>query len=179
MTHSGIYIRPDQEILKKNFDSEDFIMRRQNFYLIILLAAILNVFACLAYADDLKIPEWMPKVLGMQYNEIYQNMPDFHSPYEGPNSLTTDNNKGHGSSQIYGLYLGSQITSSLQVYLDIEMAQGNGISNAVGLGDYTNGDVIRQGSADLGNSPYIARLYGRYVFPLFPNLPFAIKERMH
>ncbi|MFZ1981732.1 MAG: hypothetical protein WAU61_10530 [Smithella sp.] len=154
-------------------------MRRQNFYLIILLAAILNVFACLAYADDLKIPEWMPKVLGMQYNEIYQNMPDFHSPYEGPNSLTTDNNKDHGSSQIYGLYLGSQITSSLQVYLDIEMAQGNGISNAVGLGDYTNGDVIRQGSADLGNSPYIARLYGRYVFPLFPNLPFAIKERMH
>ena len=92
--------------------------------------------------------------------------PTFTVPIEGPNSLTTDNNKGHGSSQIYGLYLGSQITSSLQVYLDIEMAQGNGISNAVGLGDYTNGDMIRQGSADLGNSPYIARLYGRYVHPL-------------
>jgi hypothetical protein len=141
-------------------------MRIQKFYLIILLIAIRNVFTCLAYADDYKMPEWMPKVLGMQYNEIYQNMPDFHSSYEGPNSLTTDNNKGHGSTQIYGLYLGSQITSSLQVYLDIEMAQGNGISNAVGLGAYTNGDVIRQGSADLGNGPYIARLYARYVFPL-------------
>ena len=82
-------------------------MRIRNFYLIILLIAILNVFACLAYADDYKIPDWMPKVLGMQFNEIYQNMPDFHSPYEGPNSLTTDNNKGHGSTQIYGLYLGS------------------------------------------------------------------------
>jgi len=141
-------------------------MRTPNFYLTIMFIAILNVFACFAYADDSKMPEWMPKVLGMQYNEICQNMPDFHSPYEGPNSLTTDNNKGHGSSQIYRLYLGSQITSSLQVYLDIEMAQGNGISNAVGLGAYTNGDVIRQGSSDLGNGPYIARLYARYVHPL-------------
>ena len=112
------------------------------------------------------LPEWFPKVLGMQYNEIFQHMPDFHSPYSGPNSLTTDNNKGHGSTQIYGLYLGSQITSSIQVYLDAEMAQGSGISNAVGLGGYTNGDVIRQGSSDLGSGPYIARLYARYVHPL-------------
>ncbi|MGA3209181.1 MAG: carbohydrate porin [Syntrophales bacterium] len=112
------------------------------------------------------LPEWMPKVLGMQFNEIYQYMPDFHSPYSGPNSLTTDNNKGHGSTQIYGLYLGSQISSSLQAYFDIEMAQGSGISNAAGLGGYTNGDVIRQGSADLGNGPYIARLYLRYVHSL-------------
>lgn len=44
------------------------------------------------------LPEWMPKVLGIQFSEIYQYMPDFHSPYSGPNSLTTDNNKGHGST---------------------------------------------------------------------------------
>src|SRR5208283_3499949 len=119
-------------------------MRIQKFYLIILLIAIRNVFTCLAYADDYKMPEWMPKVLGMQYNEIYQYMPDFHSPYEGPNSLTTHNNKGHGSTQIYGLYLGSQVTPKFQIYLDTEMAQGHGISNASGLGAYTNGDVIRQ-----------------------------------
>ncbi|MGO9137525.1 MAG: carbohydrate porin [Syntrophales bacterium] len=112
------------------------------------------------------LPEWMPKVLGMQFNEIYQYMPDFHSPYSGPNSLTTDNNKGHGSTQIYGLYLGSQVTPKFQIYLDTEMAQGHGISNASGLGAYTNGDVIRQGSADLGSGPYIARLYARYVYPL-------------
>jgi hypothetical protein len=67
-------------------------MRIQKFYLTILLIAILNVFACMAYADDYKMSEWMPKVPTIQYNEIYQNMPDFHSPYEGPNSLTTDNN---------------------------------------------------------------------------------------
>jgi high affinity Mn2+ porin len=141
-------------------------MRIPKFSLAILLAAMLNMSTCLAYADDFKMPEWTPKVLGMQFNEIGQNMPDFHSPYSGSNSLTTDNNKGHGSSQIYGLYLGSQITSWLQAYLDVEMAQGSGICNAVGLGGYTNGDVIRQGSADLGNGPYIARLYARYVHPL-------------
>ena len=57
-------------------------MRTPNFYLTIMFIAILNVFACFAYADDSKMPEWMPKVLGMQYNEICQNMPDFHSPYK-------------------------------------------------------------------------------------------------
>jgi len=141
-------------------------MKMSKFYRIILIAAILNVFACLAYADDFKMPEWVPKVLGMQYNEIYQNMPDFHSPYQGPNSFTTNNNEGHGSTQIYGLYIGSQITQFLQLYLDVEMARGYGISNAVGLGAYTNGDVIREGSADLGDGPYIARFYARYVYPL-------------
>lgn len=112
------------------------------------------------------LPAWFPKVLGMQFNGIYQNLPSFTSPYEGPNSFRTADGKGHAFSTIYGVYLGSQIMPNLQAYLDIEMAQGDGISGATGLGGYTNGDVIRQGSADLGKGPYIPRLYARYIYPL-------------
>lgn len=111
-------------------------------------------------------PSWMPKVLGMQFNGVYQNVSDFHSPYQGPNSFTTTDGKGRDFTQVYGVYLGSQLTPGLQTYLDLEYFMGNGVSNGVGLGGYINGDVIRAGSSDLPKSPYVARLYLRYLVPL-------------
>src|SRR5271157_664974 len=57
------------------------------------------------------LPEWMPKFLGMQFNGVYQYMPDFHSPYEGPNSLSFREGRNKDFTQTYGLYLGSQLTS--------------------------------------------------------------------
>ncbi|MGO9611821.1 MAG: carbohydrate porin [Dissulfurispiraceae bacterium] len=111
-------------------------------------------------------PLWMPKVLGLQFNGIYQNVPGFRSPYEGDHSFRTDGGLGHNITHIYGVYLGSQLAPSLQAYLDVEMAKGSGISKGQGLGGYTNGDVIRVGSADLGSGPYVARAYLRYLYPL-------------
>jgi carbohydrate-selective porin OprB len=46
------------------------------------------------------------------------------------------------------------------------MARGNGISHAAGLAGVTNGDVLRQGTADLGNGPYVARAFLRLSVPL-------------
>ncbi|MDQ6636018.1 MAG: carbohydrate porin [Gemmatimonadota bacterium] len=69
-------------------------------------------------------------------------------------------------SDTYGLYLGARITSHLDGYLDVEMARGNGISHASGLAGVTNGDVLRQGTADLGNGPYVARGFLRFTLPL-------------
>ncbi len=46
------------------------------------------------------------------------------------------------------------------------MVRGAGVGHVLGLGGPTNGDVIRQGSADLGNGPYVARAFLRYVIPL-------------
>jgi high affinity Mn2+ porin len=111
-------------------------------------------------------PSWMPKLLGMQFNGIYQNVPGFHSPYEGAHSFTTADGEGHNLTHIYGVYLGSQVLPSLQAYVDIEMAKGSGISKGQGLGGYTDGDVIRVGPADLGTGPYIARAYLRYYYAL-------------
>jgi hypothetical protein len=46
------------------------------------------------------------------------------------------------------------------------MFRGNGISHGLGLGGYVNGDLIRAGPAKLGQDPYLARLYLRYLVPL-------------
>ena len=111
-------------------------------------------------------PDMVPQILGAQATFIYQNVPAFHSPYIGENSLRFDHGLGQEMTQTYGMYLGSQITKSLQAYADVEMFQGQGISRGLGLGGYINGDVIRAGSADLGKAPYLARLFARWLIPL-------------
>jgi hypothetical protein len=113
------------------------------------------------------LPDWFPKLLGGQFNGVYQNVPPFHSPYAGQNSFTpTRGQDWRDSTQTYGVYLGSQMTSTLQAYLDIELFRGNGVSDGVGLSGNVNGDVVRAGSSNLPKTPYVARMYLRYYIPL-------------
>ncbi|HXX80034.1 MAG TPA: carbohydrate porin [Thermodesulfovibrionales bacterium] len=149
-------------------------------YCAILLAALLLTVSQSAYADtdneneqeqnqdqqQKPLPPWFPKLLGLQFNGIYQNVPGFNSPYVGDHSFRTEGGLGHNITHIYGVYLGSQIASTLQVFLDVEMAKGSGVSKGQGLGGYVNGDVIRVGGSGLGTGPYIARAYLRYFYPL-------------
>ena len=103
---------------------------------------------------------WVPQVLGTQVNVIGQRIAPFPSPYAGPMSLTAGGD--HSLSHTYGLYLGARLTVHVDGYLDVEMARGTGISHASGLAGVTNGDVLRQGTADLGNGPYVARAFLRF-----------------
>ena len=108
--------------------------------------------------------DWTARVLGTQVNVIAQDLRPFHSPYSGINSL-----RARGDSKIshaYGGYIGVQAGRSLQGYLDIEMIRGKGVSRVTGLAGPTNGDVLRQGTFDLGNGPYVARAFIRYTVPL-------------
>lgn len=107
---------------------------------------------------------WVPWLLGTQINVIGQDLRPLHSPYAGAHSL-----RANGDSKIshaYGVYSGVQAGDRLQGYLDIEMVRGKGISSVTGLAGPTNGDVLRQGSVDLGNGPYVARAFIRYTVPL-------------
>ena len=82
-------------------------------------------------------------------------------------------------SHTYGLYLGARLIPRVDGYLDVEMARGSGISHASGLAGVTNGDVLRQGTADLGNGPYVARAFLRLSVPLGPavdTLPRGIDQ---
>lgn len=109
------------------------------------------------------LPSWAPQVLGMQVNTVSQYVPGFRSPYSGTNSLPY----GHSYTQTYGVYLGSQLAPALQAYLDTEMFRGSGVvSHGVGLGGFINGDVVRAGSSNEPQTPYVARLYLRYFVPL-------------
>lgn len=130
------------------------------------LALTLSAFGSptVARANLAEWPPWWPQVLGAQITVIEQRLLPLHSPYAGVNSFPA---KGDAQvSHTYGLYVGSQVTTHLQAYLDVEMARGTGVNKGAGAGGYPNGDVIRVGSVDLGEDPYIARAYVRYLVPL-------------
>lgn len=130
--------------------------------LVVLLLCVLSTSA--ATAQDSGSGRWTPQVLGTQVTLIGQYLAPFHSPYAGANSLVS-----HGDAQVshtYGLYLGQRLGERLQAYVDLEMARGAGVGHTVGLGGITNGDVIRQGTSDLGQGPYVARAFLRYTLPL-------------
>jgi hypothetical protein len=104
---------------------------------------------------------WHPLLLGTQMNIIHQRLLPFDAPYSGPNSLQDTGDAK--TSEAFGLYTGMSLAPRLEGYLDVEMIRGSGVSRTVGLAGITNGDVIRQGSADLGDGPYIARMFFRYT----------------
>jgi hypothetical protein len=130
--------------------------------------SVILLFAGSTFAETTTEPDWAPTVVGMQFSGVYQNVPAFTSPYQGTNSFRTTDGEGSDFTQTYGVYLGSQLTSTLQAYLDLEYFRGYGVSDGVGLGGYVNGDVIRSGSSNLPKTPYVARLYLRYFVPLSP-----------
>jgi hypothetical protein len=102
--------------------------------------------------------------VGAQFTFIWQDLSPFRSPYSGRNSLTSLGDRA--STQTYGVYLGLRASSRLQFYADFEMARGSAVGRAVGLGGLTNGDVIREGAVNLGQGPYLARSFVRYLIPI-------------
>ena len=104
----------------------------------------------------------LPYEVNFQATLIDQNLFKFRSPYSGPNSLRarSENEK----SDTYTLYLGVRLFKVFEAFLNPEMARGNGISQAVGLAGFTNGDVIR--NPTLGQDPYLARYFVRGTIPL-------------
>ncbi len=95
---------------------------------------------------------------------ILQSLFKFRSPYQidtaglGGGSLLSRNEQE--LSNTYTLYLGARIRKNLEVYINPEMARGHGISNALGLAGYTNGEVIR--NPTLSQDPYLARYFVRW-----------------
>jgi hypothetical protein len=103
------------------------------------------------------------RLLGAQTTFIGQDLRPFPAAYSGPMSLTDRGDRQ--LSQSYGAYGGACLTSQLALYVDVEMIRGSGISHASGLAAVTNGDVLRQGSVDLGSGPYVARAFFRWTIP--------------
>jgi high affinity Mn2+ porin len=145
--------------------------RRVPVAALILLAGATRAVGAQGRPDSSSVGSaaWHPYLLGTQINVIGQDLRPFRSPYQGGNSL-----QSRGDSKIshaYGVYSGIDAGHGLQAYLDAEMIRGKGISRVVGLAGPTNGDVLRQGTADLGSGPYVARAFVRYV------VSFSSRER--
>lgn len=97
-----------------------------------------------------------------QINYIFQWHPDFHSPYQGPLSLTPKAETA--GSRVLTLFTGVEITKYLEVLCQVESAGGKGIGNGFGLAGFTNLDVVHNPS--LGSTPYVGRTMVHLVIPL-------------
>jgi len=101
----------------------------------------------------------LPYELGFQVTFINQQLFKFRSPYQGPNSLISQNE--NELTDTYTLYAGARFAPGLEAFVNPEMARGKGISSGLGLAGFTNGDVVRNPA--LGMNPYLARYFMRYT----------------
>ncbi len=97
-----------------------------------------------------------------QDNIILQWHPSFDAKYSGPNSFRS--HAEQATSNVSTLFTGLQLTSTTEIFLHFETADGGGLSDALGLGGFTDLDVVR--NPTLGSAPYIARGMLRQIIPL-------------
>src|SRR6202007_2839084 len=97
-----------------------------------------------------------------QANFISQWHPAFHSPYQGPNSFSPE--AQDATSRVLTLFLGLQLSNSAAFLGEFQEPGGHGLSKALGLGGFTNLDVVR--NPLLSKAPYVARLMWHQVIPL-------------
>jgi high affinity Mn2+ porin len=97
-----------------------------------------------------------------QSNIIFQWHPSFDARYSGANSFRTK--AEHATSNVATLFLGLAATHTTELFVDIETADGGGVSDALGLAGFVNVDVVR--NPELGPTPYLARALIRQIVPL-------------
>lgn len=97
-----------------------------------------------------------------QDNIIFQWHPSFDAAYSGPNSFRSK--AEHATSNVATLFLGLQATHTTEFFVDVETADGGGVSDALGLAGFINVDVVR--NPELGPTPYLARAMIRQIIPL-------------
>lgn len=109
---------------------------------------------------DVDKPE--PYNIHFQSTYIYQYKPWITSPYQGKNSL--DSNEEKQNSITATLYMGARLWKGAEVYVNPELAGGSGLSSALGMAGSSNGETFRVGSS----SPtlYLARAYVKQTFTL-------------
>ncbi len=106
--------------------------------------------------------EWDRLWLSGQANFISQWHPNFHSPYQGKNSLTPE--AQDASSRVLTLYTGYRLTNTTEFLCDIQETGGHGLGEALGVAGFFNLDVVR--NPTLSKAPYVARLMWHQIIPL-------------
>ena len=106
--------------------------------------------------------EWDHWWLSGQANFISQWHPDFHSPYEGKNSLSPE--AQDATSRVLTLFTGWRPNDSTEFLCDVQETGGQGLGKALGVAGFFNLDVVR--NPTLSKAPYVARLMWHQIIPL-------------
>ena len=110
--------------------------------------------------------------LHFQQTIVTQGHPSFHADYSGPHSLHP---KGETETSITTTaFLGLKLFHDLNVYFNPEISGGAGISSAIGLAGFSNGETYR--ISDPKPVIYPARLFAVYTFNLNPGATEEIKD---
>jgi len=118
--------------------------------------------ACLLPAGPAVAGETESWAIHGQATFIEQYHPAFHSAYRGPNSL----DPGSRGNETFNatLYAGTRTWDGGEAWADLEMDQGFGLSNTLGVAGFTNGEGSKVGKS----APYLRlhRLFFRQSFDL-------------
>ncbi|HVW72596.1 MAG TPA: carbohydrate porin [Rhizomicrobium sp.] len=127
---------------------------------LLLTTAALALMAAPAFADDADAPEtW---AVHGQATFVDQYHPAFRSPYSGPNSL--DHGSRGDETVDMTLFAGVSPWAGGEVWANVEMDQGFGLSGTFGVAAFPSAEAYKVGSAE----PYgrLHRLFFRQTFDL-------------
>ncbi len=113
--------------------------------------------------------------ISAQDNIISQWHPGFDSKYNGPNSFHS--HAEGATSNIATVFTGLELTHNTEIFMHFEAAAGGGLSDALGLGGFTDLDVVR--NPTLGRTPYIARGMIRQIIPLSDDTVEETRDPWH
>jgi high affinity Mn2+ porin len=88
-------------------------------------------------------PEQQNWLVHVQGTEVVQGQPGFHSPYQGTNSLQSDDNFKQSSS--FDLFIGVRLWPGGEFYVNPEYYQGFGLSNTHGIAAFPNAENYKVG----------------------------------
>ncbi len=97
-----------------------------------------------------------------QTTYIWQKKRHFSAPYSGPHSLRTDGEKSYSFTAT--AFLGLRLWPGAEVYYNPEVSQGVPLSELLGLGGMTNGEMARTAGPTL--TGYNARAFLRQTINL-------------
>ena len=106
-----------------------------------------------------RFDEWS---LHLQSTVVRQQHWGFHSPYEGPNSLSDQDETEH-TWTVTG-FIGRRIWAGVEAYVDPELSQGIGFGNTTGIAGFPNGEATRAASSS--SHYYLARYFLRQTIGL-------------
>ncbi|WP_420983564.1 carbohydrate porin [Chitinophaga sp. 30R24] len=114
-------------------------------------------------AQDKKLADSIiPYTFHFQQTLVVQGHPDFHAKYSGINSFLT--HEKAATSITSTIYAGIRPWKNFELYINPELAGGEGLSHATGIAGFPNGETFRVG--DPKPKIYLARAYGMYTLPL-------------
>ncbi|HVI43811.1 MAG TPA: carbohydrate porin [Chitinophaga sp.] len=104
----------------------------------------------------------VPYTFHFQQTLVTQWHPDFSAKYSGANSFRTHDDAR--TSITSTIYAGIRPLKNLELYVNPELAGGEGLSHATGIAGFPNGETFRVG--DPKPKIYLARAYAVYTLPL-------------